>query len=182
MTDTIKDTLRKIQALTQSSNPNEREAARLKLETLLQKHGISIDELTSEETECVWFKYKNAFEDRLLNQIVPMVTDSRTFKTYMHSYRRKKNETGVYLTPAQAADVRLLYEQYRTALAEEFEVLYRAFIQRNNIFAQTPPADGESVKEFKMDAKTLRMLALSKHLTRVPVRRTNELLTAPESD
>ena len=72
------DLLQKILGLTSSSNDNERKAAKLKLDQLLEKHGVTLDELQQkiaendgapEESEPINFYYgiaKKRFDPALV--------------------------------------------------------------------------------------------------------------------
>jgi len=148
MTDSIKDKLRKIRALTASPNEAESTSARAMLNDMLKKYNISETEITDEATKERFFKFSNKEEDRLLNQIIFMVINNkREYKLY--SLRssltgRKSRALSVELTELEFIQVKELFPIYRKELKKAYKDVYQAFTIANNIY---PENKSQSSKE-----------------------------------
>ena len=139
--DAIIRRLKKILALAESGCDGERETAQAHLATLLRRHGLSIKDLAEidgAEAKFVEFWVVNRFENRLLRQVVSMVTGVTVVTTY--SVARRRNCLAVRLTPCQKAQVTFAYAVTREALARELDCTFSAFVQVNGLFpAELPP-------------------------------------------
>jgi len=109
-------------------------AARL-LNKLLKKHGLTLADIDSEQTEQIRFKYKNRWEKRLLQQLHSKVVNHTRFVHY-----QEPNCKEIYfdLTQIQAIEMRRLYEFLRVKLAEELELAYQGLINAYDIFGASP--------------------------------------------
>lgn len=125
--------LRKVKALADAGVDGEAEAARLQLEKLCAKHGVTLDDLAEvERVEVVKFTTRDSFERMLLVQVLAHVLDS-------HSVRclRRGRASFANLTAAQRIDATELYAHYRKELAKERERLFVAFVHRHHLFPKT---------------------------------------------
>lgn len=149
--------LRKLLALAERGEGGEKETAQRMLNKMLERHGMSIDDLATERRQIRWFGFRNSSERRLAIQILAKVCDTHSPDSYTN--KRLPKNIGVMVTPAEAIEFELHYEALRKALAEHFKDAYSAFVQANHIFPASP-------RESKADAgslsdRDLRMLAMA---------------------
>lgn len=143
----INETLKKILELAERGSDGEREVAERMLSELCEKHGVSIDELMTDRTERVTYKFKGEYERRLLWQIVFMVLDSNTVK-----YRKGRGAITIDITKIQRISIDQYFSVYKKALKEHIEASYLAFIEVNEIFPATLP---DTSSNSSLDAKRL---------------------------
>lgn len=122
---------KKIKELADRGIGGEKEVATQKLAELIAKHGISLEEIETEETTEVQFYYANTWEQRLLLQ----TSVSVGVRTYAEN--TKTRNIWLKLTAAQRIELEYKYEVYRRALKDEMEIFFAAFIQKNDIFDRT---------------------------------------------
>ena len=130
-------TLRKIKALADGTNfEGERESALDKLRELMERHGISEQDLNHDTISTYDFKYKGERENLLLQQIFYKVMNVREFKTYEYRQRGKKvrNTVGLDCTLVQSVEIKFLFEFYRDLYRKEEQAFYIAFIHKHDIF------------------------------------------------
>jgi Protein of unknown function (DUF2786). len=174
-TNAVLQRLRKILALAEGGIEGERENAKAHLETLLRHHGLSIADLTSPElAEVTFYEFavEGLFEERLVRQIVAAVTDQVEVKTFLRT--GKRGLRAYRLTAAQCAEVTLIYEVTRRALARELECTYKAFVQVNELYPSTPD---ESDQAFPGDRSTEELVQLFSRMTtmdRTPIHKALE--------
>ncbi|MFJ3259686.1 DUF2786 domain-containing protein [Pseudomonas sp. NPDC086581] len=147
--------LRKLLALAERGVGGERDTARRMLDKMLERHGLTIDDLCDEQPSIRWFPMANTHERRLASQIMAKVCDTLSPGVYTHRHNRRT--IGVEVTPAEAIEFELHYETLRKALAEHFEIAFSAFVQANRLFPSTPGKDDSPLSE--QDMKTIRMAA-----------------------
>jgi len=156
--------LRKIKALSERGEGGEAINASAKLKQLMRKYGISEDDLDSETKEYRDFKYCGHFENKLLQQIIYMVTGNVDF------YRRKSeqgrtvpNVTVAYCTQAEQIEIQASFEFYKYHLNIGMEKYYSVFIQKENLFPEEAKAD-PSVPNMNVDEESRRLYqAIDKH-------------------
>ena len=171
MEDWKAERLRKLKVLAERGCPGEKDAAKLLLDRLCAKYGISQDQLvTADERETHWFKYKNGKCNRdLLAQCIGKVMKTSTFTSYSRGKNGgTRNEIGIDCTAAEAVEIDLEYSFYSAILEKEMERLFRMFVQKNNIFNPTPePVDEpEPKEESKMTREDIEMYNAIKRHTR----------------
>lgn len=143
--------IKKLQALADQGVGGEQETAKRKLAELMTKYGI--DDLSGEWKELREFTYRSKYEKRLLNQIF--------YKYGFNSYTKKwgKGSRSTILidcTDAQYLQIQIEYEFYRELWKEENEFLFKAFVNKHNIF----PADGEVADRKLADEELWRLVAM----------------------
>ncbi len=161
----VQERLKKILQLSIRGVDGERENAKRLLGTLLQKHGLTIADLSEEEKTHCFFAVREKSDLDLLIQIVSKVTQSGSI-----GYRHKGRQYIFELTAVQLVEVELLYSEYKRALAKEQAILFRAFIQKNRIF---PPSDPEDVTDNDPEdwEELRRILRMASQLEEVPIDR-----------
>lgn len=139
--ESIKEHLQKILALAEQGYQGEADAARLLLEKLLAKYGMTMEDLAVETKKTVWFEYKQEIERTLLNQIIYKVFGSANYDAWSRTDKRKCK--GFDLTPAQEIEARQLYDfhiaNFRAELKTMTERLKSAYIAEHDIYPEGTP-------------------------------------------
>lgn len=149
----IIETARKLLALAeQGATEGEKEAARGRLDALLEKHGLTLDDLSEEKREWVKFMVKDEFEFEILFQCIFKVLNTKKVQ-YL---RKKKNKSlQVQLTPAEHTDVKTLFAYYRAVWEEEVADFLIAFMSKHRLYSESSASDTE---ESPMDYMRLKKL------------------------
>lgn len=156
---------RRIEALRNmavSGTVHERKTATAILERL--DVGLS----DSEVNEYFTFTFKNDFEYRLFRQTVSMVFNSDSVPLYRKKWSRKLSQI-LFCTRSKFLEVDLFYSAYKKSLGVEFEITFRAFIQKNDIF----PASAECLSR-AMSEEDIEALKRANTMKRVAVRKRLE--------
>lgn len=149
----IIEKLLKIRALAEKGYQGERGAAETLLNSLMKKHGITLDELGSEPAE-----YRSAFSGegeydfRLLCQIAkklyPEIRIADLRKTPV-KHRRMWYEAGLgpknanvafYSTKSEFLEIMSVFELYKRDFKEHLETFYYAYLDKNDLLL---PSTGE---------------------------------------
>lgn len=130
--------LRKLKALADRGVGGEKTNAEALLKAMMEKYGVTEEELSGEEREYRDFRYKGAFGHKLMSQIIVMVM-GRDVCLY-----RWKNTRGhiivVKCTKAEQMEIEAAYSFYRRQLDLGLERFYAAFVQVEELF----PEDSEA--------------------------------------
>jgi len=152
---------RKIAALAERGIDGERNAAQEKLDALLEKHKLSITDISPDIRARVRFRVSGLEEIGLLAQIYCMVCRKRTMP-----FSRVASNRSVYLVvnPAEADDIQRIFRHYSKIYRREKRRLVRdfgeAFYSKYNICSGLPPeGDGQQGADFD-DDKALRIAML----------------------
>jgi len=132
MSGSIKATLRKIKALADQGEGGEKTAAQAKLNELMDKYGITMEELIVEDTDWHSFVCETKTEQELLVQIICEVRQVNSV-----AWRGRKRNNKRYdsmMTAAEAKEIGWMYKHYRKELRLEQKRLFSAFVQRHSLF------------------------------------------------
>lgn len=133
--------LKKIKHLAHNTEfSGEQKNAEQTLQRLMQKYGITEDELNDEVVELHKFTFLGERQYRMLNQVFYHVFGNPDYKIYNLKYNGKllENAISVYCTKSQKVEVELLYDFYVRLYEQEEEMFYSAFIQKHRIFGDWP--------------------------------------------
>lgn len=136
--DQIKDRIRKVLALAQQGVGGEMEAAKVQLATMLEKYGLRLEDITSEERREYEFKYRNKDEMSILIGVIynAFGSDSNIAKEARISKYHKVIK--VKLTEIEHVDISNAYDYYRKAYAREkramLKALFPAFVNKHALF------------------------------------------------
>ena len=114
--DNIKEKLKKIKELADKGVDGEAIAAQAQLEKLLEKHGLTIEDLFTEKKTERGFKVKNE-ELTIFVQVLCSIVGNRIKETY--NYKGKKSVIYLELTDIEYIDVSQQYEFHKNQLAKE---------------------------------------------------------------
>lgn len=158
MNDTKRLLLQKIKALADRGVGGESSNAEAMLLKLMQKYGLSQDDLEESKRVRTNFHYSKPFEDRLLCQVIYMVLGD------VPVYRYTNSRAKVYrvdCTAAERIEIQAAFDFYRHHLAEGLAKYYRAFVQKEDIFYPEP---SENVPTHEMDEEEIFIAsAITKH-------------------
>lgn len=141
----INDLLHKLKALAEKGIGGEKENAAAKLEQLMTKHGITLDQLESDEVKHQFIKHKDTFDSRVITQCVIKVLGS--VQIYEARHVDGYDVTMWESTDAQYLEIKALTEFYRPLWADEVDFFFRAFVQKHVLLPPNPGVD-------KVDSKT----------------------------
>ena len=167
--------LRKLKALAEKGVGGEKINAQKKLEALMQKNGITEDELDEETAiECL-FNISGIRERRLLMQIIYKVLDSKS-NIYIRSDHvrngRRKRWIGCRATVAQKIEIEFLFDFYKRLYKREEEFFFDTFIQKHELFGRLK--EGEEPKSLSKEM-AMKMVALMKGMSdETPLRQITE--------
>jgi hypothetical protein len=157
--------LKKVKALAERGERGEIDAAEATLARLMEKYGISEEELGEEERRRYDFFYHGKEQKKLLRQIVYKVTNGgHTYElVYTYSGRPCKTRLAADCTAAEKVEIEYLFRFYTDLYEREREAFLAAFIQKHELFPDTPP---EGVEAQKISAEEyLKMLALMRGMS-----------------
>lgn len=160
----IHDKLRKLLALAEQGVGGEKVNAERMLEKLMHKHGLTMDDIESEESKTYWWNYDSKYECMVLQQVY-----GRVMGVNQISYLRGDRKLGFRLTPTEFLEVDTLYSVYRGALKQHIKRAVEAFIVANDIYANVEPVEREYTAEELEELK--RMLRMAEGIEATPVRK-----------
>lgn len=154
MTIELEERLKKLLKLSERGIDGEKEAATKILNNLMKKYNITEEQLKSKSVDWYKFRVYNDWEMKLLFQTIYKVLG------YGNDYRYIKKSKTTYLfelTLEESIEIEYIFSIYKQDLKKEFDLFYRAFISKNNIFpANAPkPSDDEPIdykKAIKMQS------------------------------
>lgn len=137
----IEAKLRKLAEMVRQGVGGERDNAETIFDRLLKEHGLRREDFfdTGEAASRVNFSVATKRERSLLIQVAAKVLNDRNADVW--STRGKLSPLGFEMTKAQAAETRFLFGLYRQAWEVEAERLFLAFVNKHNIFPETPIAE-----------------------------------------
>lgn len=144
--ESIVGQIKKVKTLAENGIGGEQENAKILLEKLLKKYKITLDELVTEEKTLYKFKFKTAFEKKILFQCIGKFAPSVKYFSEIRDDKGKirKDLVGVELTKIQFLDVQSAAKFYVQLFAKELELFYVAFISKHDIFREKDETDTDS--------------------------------------
>lgn len=143
------DKIKKLQALVEGGVEGEALAAKRALDALCKKYDVDIEDLFTEKKE--WREFKLPYNDKaarkLLFQLYGYVTNKTKF-----SYKKNRygNIISFELTTREFVDLNNMLEFYlkewKKELKQHCNDLFSAFINKNNLFANSIPDDDKEKK------------------------------------
>lgn len=160
-----KERLLKILRLSRQGVGGEAAAAENLLNKLLKQNGMTVSDLDDSEkiVDCN-ISYRTKNEKTLFIMTCYKVLGHSKFSTW--HYRRGRN-IGVSVTPAQAVEIKFLYERYRQAFLKEIDVLLEAFIHTNHIFGQREQREDRKLPTEEDFQRSMRVQAMAQGVERV---------------
>jgi hypothetical protein len=161
--DSILDLVRKVRELADHGVAGERDAAARKLDLLLKKHGLTLEDLTSQEQIEIMVKANGLLEIDLFLQVCGMIC--RTSKI---TYQVSKNRRRVWFkcTLVQSRDIQAAWSHYqrlfRRDQRDQQRALFLAFVNKYGL--ANPDSDGSNAAEMS-EEEYMRIRRLMANLT-----------------
>lgn len=154
--------LKKIRALAERGVGGEADNAEEILRRLMEKYGVSEDELDEEERRRHDFEYHGKEQETLLRQVVYKVTGGYAYNlVYRASGRRVKTRPGADCTAAEKVEIEFLFDFYTRLWERERAAFLSAFIQKHRIFAIRDDIEPKEVSREELLKMQALMLGMS---------------------
>lgn len=170
-TEKIKTKLRKLLELARQGVGGEKDNAQSVLEKLLSKHGLTLEDLDSEQAEVVQceFKFSDAQERKLLLQVIFTVLNASTIP--VRDDHKNSKTLCLKATRAQALEIDLAWGLYRESFKKEQERLFVAFLHKNELFGPDNKDADEKIPEpsklSKEDIQSIAFMVMGMKKTQV---------------
>lgn len=154
--------LKKIRALAERGVGGEADNAEEILRRLMEKYGVSEDELDEEERRRHDFEYHGKEQEKLLRQVVYKVTGGYAYNlVYRASGRKVKTRLGADCTAAEKVEIELLFDFYTRLWERERDAFLSAFIQKHRIFTIRDDIEPQEVSREELLKMQALMLGMS---------------------
>lgn len=154
--------LKKIRALAERGVGGEADNAEEILRRLMEKYGVSEDELDEEERRRHDFEYHGKEQEKLLRQVVYKVTGGYAYNlVYRASGRKVKTRLGADCTAAEKVEIEFLFDFYTRFWERERAAFLSAFIQKHRIFAIRDDIEPQEVSREELLKMQALMLGMS---------------------
>lgn len=154
------EVMKKLKAIADDTrgNDNERAVAQNQLKRLMEKHGITEEDLEFEVKRRHDFYFKESWEHSLICQTLYKVCgDIPIYRT-----AGKKNWIWTELTDAEYLEFELHYCTYKASFKKELDLFYLGFISKNDIYPpkeKARPDDGSPSQYSRGDRMRAAMMA-----------------------
>ena len=154
--------LKKIRALAERGGGGEADNAEEILRRLMEKYGVSEDELDEEERRRHDFEYHGKEQEKLLRQVVYKVTGGYAYNlVYRASGRKVKTRLGADCTAAEKVEIEFLFDFYTRLWERERDAFLSAFIQKHRIFTIRDDIEPQEVSREELLKMQALMLGMS---------------------
>ena len=155
----ILEKLEKIKARAdRGGTEGERAAAEELLASLMARYGITEEDLEDSAVKTYDIRYKTEYERRLIRQLAYKHTGSGHAFGCVGKYTgRQRKKVLIECTAAQYIEIKADFDFYSEAMAEEMDLFYRAFIDKNQLYP--PPELIDEGIDSKLDMATALKIA-----------------------
>lgn len=154
--------LKKMRALAERGVGGEADNAEEILRRLMEKYGVSEDELDEEERRRHDFEYHGKEQEKLLRQVVYKVTGGYAYNlVYRASGRKVKTRLGADCTAAEKVEIEFLFDFYTRLWERERDAFLSAFIQKHRIFTIRDDIEPQEVSREELLKMQALMLGMS---------------------
>ena len=154
--------LKKIRALAERGVGGEADNAEEILRRLMEKYGVSEDELDEEERRRHDFEYHGKEQEKLLRQVVYKVTGGYAYNlVYNATGRKVKTKLGADCTAAEKVEIEFLFDFYTRLWERERAAFLSAFIQKHRIFAIRDDIEPQKLSREELLKMQALMLGMS---------------------
>jgi len=145
--ESVRSLIQKVHALATQGVGGEAVSAQRKLNLLLEKHGITLDDIVQDQPKTYEFKFNGLYDEKLLYQCyVSIEPQEKGIYDFTRRGRKCRNLVGMKLTPSEYIDFCGLLDYYRKAFAKEMERFYTAFVHKHDLFSTEGREGGNSAK------------------------------------
>ena len=118
----LMDKLEKVRALAERGVGGEKESAERTLAALMERYGITEEDLEDSKTSTHWIRYKTKWEEKLLYQLAYMYLGIGHAFGCVGAYTgRTRKKVGIECTPAQFIEIEADFAFYSAEMEEEKE-------------------------------------------------------------
>lgn len=154
--------LKKIRALAERGVGGEADNAEEILRRLMEKYGVSEDELNEEERRRHDFEYHGKEQEKLLRQVVFKVTGGYAYNLVYNAPGRKvKTKLGADCTAVEKVEIEFLFDFYTRLWERERAAFLSAFIQKHRIFAIRDDIEPQKLSREELLKMQALMLGMS---------------------
>ena len=168
----IIDRIRKVKRLAENGVDGEKDSARLRVEELMKRYGITDADLEEEKEVLFTYYVEGMFCWDLFKQIAGVKYNLRKFrylpKAHLSKGDReaikviaegKKHNILISCTAAQFVELTAEYEIFQRGLTEQADAFFYAFLSRNRLLAEATEEESRelSEKERKMVRNAILM-------------------------
>lgn len=134
MEERIKILIDKLKTLAERGEAGEAQVAKEKLELILGKYGLTLEELAkdTEESERTFY-FNDKWEKRLIVQIVAYYLGKPGVRAAAKSMSAKEGTVVFSLTNELYIDITRTYEAAKEDLTKEMDIMFIAFVQKHNL-------------------------------------------------
>lgn len=168
MKDNLKCKLGKLLVLSRRGIGGEKKNANQMLRAMLKKYGLTLLDIESEKEEMYWFKWRDEFDHKLLDQIMYRIL-GKDAPTWTSSKKRK--QLGVMVTPTCMIEIKAEHDAYRKKLKDGLAIYYRAFIQKNEIFPDKQPKQKDKELTPEEEEAICLMLRMASNIEKTQIRK-----------
>lgn len=145
--DELLDKIRKIQALAERGVDGERISAEKRLVEIMEKYGISWEEIDNEEKRVIWYSAKGKDWKMLIKQllginkirfaIIEHTDRSKSAKKIRDYYQPRRAENVLMeCTYSKFIEMTTEYEIFQRSFDDHYESFVYAFLDKNNLLAE----------------------------------------------
>lgn len=161
MTDTIRERLLKIKSLAERGSEHEAILAKEKFIELLEKYGLTEEDLSINNITTYKYKYRSLWHKNLMCQIKVMITNSNSFFNYEKGSGKVKGVIGFDFTIAQQKEFEWLWKHYKAEYVKELDLLFKAFIHKHHLFSSNSKGSSKDIGSDEMEALFCMISGLS---------------------
>ena len=170
--DEILDRIRKVQALAQQGTEGERQSAELRLAEMMEKYGITLEDLEQNEDkeEIFWYRCKGEDWDQLFNQVAATMgcvkfaylkpgDTSKRAQSLRQVSRPAGTNVVIICSYLKFIEITTAYELYQQSYNKQKSAFVYAFLMRNHLLPQGKSDRIPTKEELEMLAQAMHMQA-----------------------
>jgi hypothetical protein len=160
MKEKIIDKLKKIQEYAERGDKHEAESAKKLLSKLLERHGLSLDDISDEQRKMYCIKTTSQLCPVLFMCFVSFLNEERRDRIF--AYRGKRFVFYVELSAIEYVDLMQLYEfhtrQFKKELKKELSAFEAAYQYKHNLYSHDESPSGESEYELEDISRIINII------------------------
>jgi hypothetical protein len=165
MSDNLLNLIRKLKELADRGEGGEKENAGVKLQQLLDKHGISIEDIEKDVVKERIFNI-TPNQQTFFRQVVASCFGEKAIYQYQKEPKKKVLVRILKLTDAEFIEFSSKFDFYWNKYESDLKTFYSAFIQKNHLYRKNSGTNKEELTQEQLDEISRvreMMLALKRH-------------------
>lgn len=164
MSDNLLNLIRKLKELADRGEGGEKDNAANKLQSLLDKHGISLEDINEDVLKEREFTLKQHQIKFFVQVAYSCFGKETTIYKYQNEKKRKEVKRFLKLTDAQFIELTAKFDFYWDKYEKDLEIFYSAFIQKNELYVKGSSSNDLTQNEIEEINKVRAMMyGLDKH-------------------